>query len=83
MANLISAVPHLAPAERHVVRRIQHDYLAEWIALLVAARPGPDPPAARSALHAALTVVNTAVREDWSRDAQRLVHLGSVVLGAA
>jgi hypothetical protein len=40
-------------------------------------------PAARSALHAALTVVNTAVREDWSRDAQRLVHLGSVVLGAA
>jgi AcrR family transcriptional regulator len=83
MQNLVSAVPHLPPAERHVVRRIQHDYLAEWIALLGAAHPGLDPPAARSALHAALTLVNTAIREPASRDADRLVHLGSTVIGAA
>jgi AcrR family transcriptional regulator len=83
MQNLVTAVPHLPPADRHVVRGIQHDYLAEWIALLRAAHPGFDPPAARSALHAALTLVNTAIREPASQDADRLVHLGSTVIGAA
>lgn len=59
---LLSEIIHL-PAERRIASRArQLDYVAEWVALLRAARPDLDASGARVLVHAALAVVNSLTR---------------------
>ncbi|MCW2753895.1 MAG: regulatory protein TetR [Marmoricola sp.] len=59
---LVSEVTNLPDDQRHSVRRSQHDYVEEWVRLLTGARPELAEVTARFVVHAALTVVNDAVR---------------------
>ncbi|MHC1562147.1 TetR/AcrR family transcriptional regulator [Actinomycetospora sp. C-140] len=59
---LISQVIHLPEPDREALRRSQRDYLAEWTALLTAARPSRPASEARVLVHAALALVNSLAR---------------------
>jgi AcrR family transcriptional regulator len=59
---LVSQVIHLPDAHRETLRRSQRDYVAEWVALLTAARPTVSTPEARVLVHGALALVNGLTR---------------------
>ncbi|GAB1512588.1 hypothetical protein JCM33774_46300 [Actinophytocola sp. KF-1] len=44
---LVSEVMNLPDQQRHEIRQLQHDYVAEWVRLLRTDRPGLDEPTAR------------------------------------
>lgn len=49
---------HLSDADREALLQTQSEYVAEWVALLIACRPALDQAEARMTVHSALTVVN-------------------------
>ncbi|MFJ8816588.1 TetR/AcrR family transcriptional regulator [Amycolatopsis thermoflava] len=59
---LVSEVMNLPDAQRHAVRRAQHDYVAELVELLRSVRPELGEQEAKFVLHAVLTVVNDVTR---------------------
>jgi AcrR family transcriptional regulator len=67
VAVLVSEVIHLPADRREEYRRVQRDYVAEWVALLRQARPDLDEPEARVRTHAALSLINSL---------SRIPHLG-------
>src|SRR5690606_39957180 len=52
----------LTTAERNELRRVQREYVAEWVRLLMAIRPDLVTPEARVVVHMALTIANDLVR---------------------
>lgn len=64
---LISEVTNLPADLRHIVRRQQADYVAEWVRLVRGSRPELDEARARYLVHAVLTIVNDATRLDELR----------------
>lgn len=83
-AALISEVIHLPDAQRHVIRRLQHDYVSEWVQLLMVERPHLTDLEARVTVHAVLSIVNDLARIDHLRQrpdlAKDLITLGEAVL---
>lgn len=64
-----------APAERQAVyREGQHAYLQEWVALLGQIHPSSSPPSLRFRLHAAIAVINRAVRQPAAVDSAAYVR---------
>jgi AcrR family transcriptional regulator len=59
---LVSQTIHLPGPERDELRRSQRAYLAEWVALLITARPALPAPEARVLVHAALALINSLSR---------------------
>ncbi|MDD7940324.1 TetR/AcrR family transcriptional regulator [Actinomycetospora lutea] len=59
---LVSQTIHLPAPHRDELRRSQRAYLAEWVALLTAARPDLPAPEARVLVHAALALINSLAR---------------------
>ncbi|MBW0102294.1 TetR/AcrR family transcriptional regulator [Pseudonocardia sp. KRD291] len=59
---LLSEIIHLPAERRTAFRTRQLDYVAEWVALFRAARPGLEVSEARVLVHAALAVVNSLTR---------------------
>lgn len=55
---LVSEVMNLPDQQRHEIRQLQHDYVAEWVRLLRTDRGDLDEPIARGTVHATLTVTN-------------------------
>jgi len=55
---LISQTIHLPAPDRDALRRSQRAYLAEWVALVTAARSGSSGPEARVLVHAAVALIN-------------------------
>lgn len=68
VAALITEVIHLPADDRHALRRAQHDYVNEWVNLLVSRRPDLDATSAAVLVHGALGIVN---------DAQQVQHLAA------
>lgn len=64
---LLSESVHLPDAEIQVLRRTQHDYVAEWVDVLASVRPDLAEPEAVFRVHAALAVVNDAARPARAR----------------
>lgn len=60
--TLITEVVHLPASEHHLLRRIQHDYLSEWVRLLRSVRPELSEPEARIVVHAVLSIFNDIAR---------------------
>lgn len=77
---LIGEVNHLPEAMRHRVRQTQHDYIAEWVALLVRARPELDPDCARVLVQAAVTTANDMSRTGTTRDVGASLRVGLALL---
>ncbi|MDV6011712.1 TetR/AcrR family transcriptional regulator [Haloechinothrix sp. LS1_15] len=75
----------LSEAERAELRRIQRDYVGEWVRLLGTVRPERDTSANRVVVHAALTIANDLLRarrvtaRPWVR--AELVTLMATALG--
>lgn len=64
-ADLMSVgreVRALSDAERSELRRVQREYIAEWVRLLVAVRPELSAVDARVVVHMALTIANDLIR---------------------
>lgn len=61
-ATLVSEVIHLPDAQRHAVRRLQHEYVGEWVQLLATERPGLTEAESRVIVHAVLSIVNDVAR---------------------
>lgn len=59
---LVTELMNLPGEQRHEIRRLQHDYVAEWVRLLRAVRPDLDDTDARFVVHGALTTVNDISR---------------------
>lgn len=59
---LVSDVINLPEEPRGRFRRIQQEYIAEWVALLGIARPQFEEPSSRALVHAALGVANSLPR---------------------
>jgi AcrR family transcriptional regulator len=68
VAALITEVIHLPDDDRHALRRTQHDYVNEWVNLLVSRRPELDATSAGVLVHGALGVIN---------DTQQVQHLAA------
>ncbi|MGW4028809.1 TetR/AcrR family transcriptional regulator [Streptomyces sp. NPDC004838] len=85
MRALLHEIVNVPAEERRIVRRMQHDYVAEWTALLTGHRPELLPAEAELLVHATHSVVSTLSRnsEVWPRPALRdeIVALGRAVLG--
>ncbi|MDE1675262.1 TetR/AcrR family transcriptional regulator [Nocardia gipuzkoensis] len=62
MSNLVTAVSNLPPEQRGLLRVRQRDYLDEWTRLLTNIYTTASYGEARTALHAALTVVHNTLR---------------------
>jgi len=62
IAALVTEVLHLPDDQRHTIRRIQHDYVAEWVELLSRVRPELDQTDAQLTVHAALGMINDVLR---------------------
>ena len=59
---LVSQTIHVPAPHRDELRRSQRAYLAEWVALLTASRPGLPASEARVLVHAALALINSLAR---------------------
>lgn len=55
-------ITSLPRSEQHVLRRMQHDYISEWIAALAAVRPDLPEPHARYLIGAVLGIIHDSVR---------------------
>jgi AcrR family transcriptional regulator len=84
LAALFTELVHVPEDERAPIRRMQQDYVDEWVVLLVACRPELTRADAHALVRAAQSVVNTmrlrlALDEDAQRDG--LLRIGRAVLG--
>lgn len=83
-STLVSEVIHLPGEQRHVIRRLQHDYVGEWVQLLAAERPALTEPESRVIVHAVLSIVNDVAGTGRLRPrpglADELVRIGEDVL---
>jgi AcrR family transcriptional regulator len=84
LAALFTELVHVPEDERAPIRRMQQDYVDEWVVLLVACRPELARPDAHALVRAAQTVVNTmrlrlVLDEESQRDG--LLRIGRAVLG--
>ena len=77
---LVSEVGHLPPEERHRARQTQHDYVAEWVALLRRVRPGLDRLGGRVLVQAALTAANDMARTGTVRDTAAVTRVGAALM---
>ncbi|MEO3827029.1 TetR family transcriptional regulator [Actinomadura sp. B10D3] len=81
---LITEVVHLPDDQRHTIRRLQHDYVGEWVQLLTTETPDLTEPEARVITQAVLAIVNDLARIDHLRRRPRLnddlAALGQAVL---
>ena len=59
MTTLTAEISHLGDVDERRARRVQREYIDEWVAVLRAARPDEDPVTARIKVQAAQTVANT------------------------
>jgi AcrR family transcriptional regulator len=86
MAVFLTETIYLPDEERHALRRVQHDYVSEWVQLLRAVRPELSGPEAWFVTHAVLGLVNDYVnggRRSRRADlAEILLEIGSEVLSA-
>jgi AcrR family transcriptional regulator len=62
IGTLVTEMINLPEEQRHELRRLQHEYVAEWVSLLLAIRPDLPEMHARVLVHATLTVVNDMSR---------------------
>ncbi|GAA2795004.1 TetR/AcrR family transcriptional regulator [Saccharopolyspora taberi] len=77
---LVSEVGHLPSGERHRARQTQHDYVAEWVALLRRVRPELDRLPARVLVQAALTAANDMARTGTVRDVAAVSRLAAALM---
>jgi len=86
MHLLLNETMYLPEAEQHSLRRVQHDYVAEWVRLLLEARPDLSEPEARFLTHGVLGIVNDNVQGGAERVHPQLdgilISLGLEVLVA-
>jgi AcrR family transcriptional regulator len=84
---LLNEIGSLPAEEAQTLHQVQRDYLAEWVALLVAHRPGLTEAEAQMLVHATVSTVNSLLLvphlADRPSSAQELVTLGRAVLGLA
>jgi hypothetical protein len=59
---MITQLEHLPGDEQARVRKLENEYVSEWVHLLRVACPRLDADAARVRVHAALTVANNGAR---------------------
>ena len=62
IGSLVTEVMNLPSEQRREIRRLQHDYVAEWVRLLMEVRPELTEAEARFLVHGALTTVNDVAR---------------------
>ncbi|MEU5952050.1 TetR family transcriptional regulator [Streptomyces sp. NPDC047525] len=62
IAALVTEVLHLPDDQRHTIRRIQHDFVAEWVELLSRVRPELDQTDAQLTVHGVLGMINDVLR---------------------
>jgi AcrR family transcriptional regulator len=67
MGVFLSESIHLPEEERHVLRRVQHEYVAEWIRLLLFVRPSLTEPEAQFITHGVLGIANDLARTGYGR----------------
>lgn len=81
---LLTESIHLPDQERHTLRRIQHDYVSEWVRLVLNLRPDLTEPEGRVVTQAALGIVHDCARSPRLRGrpglAADLVGIGLEVL---
>lgn len=81
---LITEVVHLPDDQRRTIRRLQHDYVGEWVQLLTTETPDLTEPEARVITQAVLAIVNDLARIQHLRRRPRLnddlAALGQAVL---
>ncbi|MGH3433970.1 MAG: TetR/AcrR family transcriptional regulator [Thermocrispum sp.] len=73
----------LSEADRTELRRVQRDYVAEWVRLLVAVRPDLTPVEARVVVHMGLTIVNDLIRTGPVMRRENLAEELAVVMATA
>lgn len=61
MSVFLSETIHLPDDERHAIRRVQHEYVSEWVRLLEVVRPELSPAEARFAVQGAVALINDSV----------------------
>lgn len=71
---LVTEVMNLPEVQRHEIRRLQHDYVAEWVGLLQQVRPEVTDSEARFLVHGGLTVVNDVSRTGHLRSLSNIGH---------
>lgn len=80
---LLAEVINLPAAQRDAYRRVQHDYVAEWVTLLRRSRPEIGDAEARILVHATLAVANSLARARRLRErpalAAEITALGQAV----
>ncbi|MFD3579318.1 hypothetical protein [Streptomyces sp. NPDC058644] len=76
----------MSDGQRHTIRRIQHDFVAEWVELLSAVRPDLDHAEAQLTVHGVLGMINDVLRITCFRARPRLTEgltgLSRLLLGA-
>ncbi|MFE3001202.1 TetR/AcrR family transcriptional regulator [Nocardia sp. NPDC059246] len=81
---LTSDIDQLPAADRHRMRGVQHEYIAEWVQLVRQVHPGQDELEARLRVQAALSVINDLAATSRLRatpDTPRLTrHLAAALL---
>jgi AcrR family transcriptional regulator len=85
MGMLITEVISLPDDARHKLRRIQHEYVADWVRLLRDITPALSEPDAWVVAHFALAIVNDLVkirhlRETWPDLGSCLVAIGNALV---
>lgn len=72
IAALVTEVHHLPDGQRHTIRRIQHDFVAEWVELVCRVRPELDQTQAQLTVHGVLGMINDVLRIPRFRTRPRL-----------
>ncbi|WP_020672099.1 TetR/AcrR family transcriptional regulator [Amycolatopsis nigrescens] len=84
IGTLITELVNLPGEQRHELRRVQHEYLAEWVNLLRTTHPALPEPDARVMVHAAITLINDVARIHHLRTrpalSTELAHLARTLL---
>jgi len=73
---LLAEVINLPEEQREAYRRVQQEYVAEWVTLVLRAHPGIPETEARVRVHAALGVANTLSRTNRAALADEITALG-------
>ncbi|MFC8128270.1 TetR/AcrR family transcriptional regulator [Streptomyces sp. NPDC057302] len=74
IAALVTEVLHLPDDQRHTIRRVQHDFVAEWVELVAKVRPELDQTDAQLTVHGALDMINDVLRISRFRARPRLAE---------
>ncbi|MFE5708454.1 TetR/AcrR family transcriptional regulator [Rhodococcus koreensis] len=84
LSALLTEVVNVPEDERAPIRRLQHDYASEWVALLTRVRPDLTAPEAEALARTAQSVINRIRRQLPGSPADvriQLTSLGAAVLG--